>query len=297
MDHATIYDPVRDRMLFFGGKTNHSPWEWHNDVWELSFGSSAQWTELTPSGTPPSEGGGFAVYDPIRDRMILKTGSEVWELSLAGNPSWTLLVTSGTPPSDTGAQIYDPVRDRIVATGQSTDEMWELSLGSNLEWELLSPIGTPPNPRIGHTAIYDPIRDRMVVFAGRVNNGGWAYDNGVWALSFEGDLEWTELLPSGELPDVRGAHTAIYDPINDRMVIFGGWGNNLNLDDTWALSLGENPKWLPLLNAGEKPLERYSHSAIYNPLDDTMIIFGGRNFPGISNNRCSSSSTLRQSHL
>ena len=90
-------------------------------------------------------------------------------------------------------------------------------------WVELVP-GTPkPSGRSGATAIYDPVRDRMVVFGGAYNDGSDHFLTEVWSLSLTGTPSWTLLIPTGTPPAGRTEHSAIYDPVRDRMVIFGGW--------------------------------------------------------------------------
>jgi hypothetical protein len=281
--HRAIYDPVRDRMVVFGGYdgVHHL-----NDVWALSLAGTPTWTELTPSGTPPS-GRRYhsAIYDPVRDRMVVFGGytgegylNDVWALSLAGTPEWTELTPGGTPPHPRYRQsaIYDPVRDRMVLfagwyADTNFDDVWALSLAGTPTWTDLTPGGTSPVPRLSHSAIYDPVRDRMVVFGG-VEFG---YLNDVWALSLANAPAWTELTPSGTPPTGRWDHSAIYDPLQDRMVVFGGYDGFGYQDDTWALSLADAPAWTKLTPAGTPPSGRFGHSSIYDPVRDRMVVFGG----------------------
>ena len=53
------------------------------------------------------------------------------------------------------------------------------------------------------------------------------------------------------------AHTAIYDPVRDRMVVFGGYDGNGNRNDVWALSLSGSPAWSELTPAGSLPSARH----------------------------------------
>ena len=282
--HSAIYDPVRDRMVIFGGDDNSRIH--YNDVWALSLAGIPAWTQLTPTGTPPSPRSAHsAIYDPVRDRMVIFGGrdgtanyNEVWALSLAGTPAWTQLTPTGTLPVGRSAHsaIYDPVRDRMVVFGGYKDyaylnEVWALSLAGAPAWTQLAPTGTPPVTRYGHSAIYDPVRDRMVVFGGYVM-GGQEY-NDVWAMSLADTPAWTQLTPTGTPPSGRCDQSAIYDPVRDRMVVFGGVNDFHN--DVWSLSLAGTPAWTQLAPTGTLPGARCSHGAVYDPLRDRMVVFAG----------------------
>src|SRR5262249_26143358 len=87
--------------------------------------------------------------------------------------------------------------------------------------------------RFYHSAIYDPVKHRMVLL------GGWdgTFRNDVWQLTLSGTSTWTQLAPSGTPPSGRYGFTAIYDPVRQRMIVFGGLDNSAVRNDTWALSL------------------------------------------------------------
>src|SRR5207253_7181071 len=112
-------------------------------------------------------------------------------------------------------------RDRLIVFGgydgaQSLNDVWGLNLSGVPDWELLSAAGGP-SPRNGLSAIYDPVRDRMVLFGG-VDNTRFS---DTWALEFSGTPSWSQLFASGS-PGLHAAHSAIYDPIGDRMIVVGG---------------------------------------------------------------------------
>jgi hypothetical protein len=273
--HTAIYDPVRDRMVVFGGFGDAYPHS-VNDVWALSLSESPAWSVLSPTGsTPTGRYGHTAIYDPVRDRMVVfgGGGNDVWALSLAGSPAWSELTPAGTPPTGRfwHTAIYDPVHDRMVVFGGvggggGLNDVWALSLAGSPAWSELSPAGPPQSARYLHTAIYDPVRDRMVVFGGDHSGD----PNDVWALTLSGSPAWSELTPVGTPPTGRYGHTAIYDPVRDRMVVFGGGGN-----DVWALSLAGSPVWSELAPVGSLPAERARHTAIYDPVRDRMVVYGG----------------------
>src|SRR5262249_7089447 len=99
--------------------------------------------------------------------------------------------------------------------------------------------------------------------------------NLVSALSLAGSPAWTQLIPVGTPPSGREGHTAIYDPVDDRMVVFGGWDGFNKLNDVWALSLAGSPSWTQLIPMGISPRIRYWHTAIYDPVRNRMMVFGG----------------------
>jgi len=276
---TAIYDPVRDRMLVFGGQEQAGDL---NDVWALSLGGTPSWEQLTPGGTPvPAMSNHSAIYDPVRDRMVVYGGSSIWALSLAGTPAWSPASPSGTPPQTRLGQsaVYDPVRDRMVVfAGYSSpynscfNDSWSLSLGGTMTWTHLSPAGAPPSPRYVHAAIYDPVNDGMIVFGGC---GGWPlFYNDVSELSLAGPPAWSTVIPSVVPPTRRSSHSAIYDPIRDRMLVFGGFSGSY-LNDLWALPMTDAPSWTSLVPTGALPAGRSYHSAIYDPVRDRMIVFGG----------------------
>src|SRR5262249_50616094 len=91
--------------------------------------------------------------------------------------------------------------------------------------------------------------------------------------SFTGSLDgtWDKLSLCGRI-----GSSAIYDPVRDRMVVFGGQAQgNLYLNDVWALSLAGTPAWTALTPTGTPPSGRTGHTAIYDPVRDRMVVFGG----------------------
>jgi hypothetical protein len=98
--------------------------------------------------------------------------------------------------------------------------------------------------------------------------------NDVWALSLAESPAWSALAPAGNPPSGRYYHSAIYDPLRDRMVMFGGFDGSYH-NDVWALALAGSLEWSALAPAGMPPTERIYHTAIYDPLRDRSVVFGG----------------------
>ena len=255
------YDPARNRLLVFGGYGQHytgDPLAWLNDVWQLSLDGPFTWTELHPSGTPPQGRlAGAACYDLFRQRFVGFGGLagvpvDTWQLDLSGDPAWVTMETGLVkPPGGYGmASVYDPDRDRLITFGGSINDnyfgakndVWELNLRANpVVWHQMQINGALPRARRSGAAIHDPLRDRLVIFGGwdATSDAPSTFLNDTWALSLSGQPLWTQLAPSGSTPVGRDAMTAIYDPLGDRLVVFGGWGVNVMLGDTQFLSWGD----------------------------------------------------------
>lgn len=287
----TVYDPLQDRMVVFGGYSN-ATFDLYNDTWGLSFSGVPTWTQLTPVGPlPAARTRSASIYDPLGDRMVIFGGDDttagfdplqddVWALSLSITPAWTRLTESGPPPSlrDSHTAIADPLRDRMIVfggfdyvDGDALNDVFAMSLADPPMWTRITPSGTPPPPRSGASSIYDPARDRMVMF------GGYSLSD-TWVLALAGAPAWTKLMPAGSLPSARQYLASIYDPVRDRMIIFGGFNSfsGVAYNNTWALSLAGTPEWTQLFPSGGPPSARGGHSAIYDPIGDRIIVFGGR---------------------
>lgn len=247
--HTAVYDPVNNRLIVFGGQAVTTVL---NDVWVLSNangqGGPSSWTRLAPAGGPSVRAYHSAVYDPASNRMIVFGGQTTYG-NLVANDVWVLSNANG--------------------------------LGGIPTWTQLATLGMPPSTRMAHSAVYDLGSNRMIVFGGEIDAGFAITTNDVWVLSNANGLggipAWTQLTPSGG-PSGRYSHSAVYDPVSKRMVVFGGYANFVLMNDVWVLSnptgLGGAPAWTQLTPSGG-PTARYWHSAVFHQATNRMIVFGG----------------------
>jgi hypothetical protein len=301
---SAIYDPVRDRMVVFGG---YDGAQMLNDVWTLSLSDSPAWTQLIPTSTPPSaRTWSGVVYDAARDAMVVFGGNsgagylnDVWELSLGDTPTWTRRGSEGSPPP-VGSQPYNVVHDTVhsrmvVFGGAYTAGAWALPLDGSAGWATLASSSSLPTVREDHSAVYDSARGSMLVFGGFYDSPQSSFQshplNDVWELPVSQPGPWAQLAPAGAPPTRRSEHSAIYDPVRDRMIVFGGYSylpqvypHSYYFNDVWALSFAGTPAWTQLAPAGTPPSARFLHTAIYDPAGDRMIVFGGLNDSGTSVN-------------
>lgn len=257
-DAATVYDPVRDRLLVFGGGQGHgySSWPVYDDVWALGLGGAPrEWTQLAPSGTPPPRLlHHTALYDAPRDRVLIYAGDDagsVWACSLTDPPAWTQLVPASgdiPPARSEWISVLDIAGDRLLVYGGGGGgalehgDVWAMPLSGEPVWTHIVPVGGPPDTRINATGFYEPARHWMIVFGGQKPDG--TYLNDTWGLSLTGTPVWTKISPRGPLPLGRSNMASFFDPVAGRQRFFVLGGSGLDqgwftlFDDMWELSWG-----------------------------------------------------------
>jgi len=191
-----------------------------------------------------------------------------------------------TPPARSySSMVADTVHGQMIvfggwsigATGgQVFNDVWALD-AKDEAWRLIEPSGQAPAARIDPAAIYNAAGNEMLIFGGRDAN--YNYFNDLWSLSLTpGSEAWTQLNPSGTPPSPRLGPKAVVDPINNRMIMFGGTTSASGFDETWALDLSTYT-WSQLNAAAKKrPPARQAHCAIYDPVGHRMIIYAGSNW-------------------
>jgi hypothetical protein len=139
-------------------------------------------------------------------------------------------------------------------------------------WQKLPTTGTGPRFDLSRPKLaFDSRRRRMLVAGDRSGNGA------VWALSLNESPTWTLVASGG--PGPREGCSATYDPVRDRLLVFGGndrepFAGRFH-SDVWALSLDDSPRWELLLPDLAGPPGLADHSAIYDPFNDRLLVFGG----------------------
>jgi cysteine-rich repeat protein len=97
---AAAYDPIRKRVVMFGGFNVSGPnYGIRNDTWEWD---GAEWHDMAPSVSPPARDGGVLAWDAGRQRIVLMGGAQdqngarddTWEWD---GQVWTQIATSQSP--------------------------------------------------------------------------------------------------------------------------------------------------------------------------------------------------------
>src|SRR5439155_21330614 len=107
----------------------------------------------------------------------------------------------------------------------------------------------------------------------------------VQAPSVSGTPQWT--LHSGSSGPFRFDASAIYDPVGDRMIVYGGTQLGVSVHSspsTYAFELSGAPQWVLLAPGGDFPYARSEHLALFDALRRNMLVYGGYEEGGYSNN-------------
>jgi N-acetylneuraminic acid mutarotase len=94
-------------------------------------------------------------------------------------------------------------------------------------------------------------------------NDLWAYDPAA--------NNWALLTPSGTPPSARSYHSMVWDGVNSRVIMFGGYDGAYK-NDLWAYDPAAN-NWALLTPSGTPPSARYAHSMVWD--GQRVIMFGG----------------------
>ncbi|HEX5054579.1 MAG TPA: hypothetical protein VFZ65_22575 [Planctomycetota bacterium] len=186
-------------------------------------------------------------YDPVSQRTVLYVGATALggTMQFVGltytwdGLGWTLRTTATVPyPWQFPTMAFDPGAGRLVlgTTGNGSSQFFEWT-GSN--WQQRFPTAAPAAPGVFAT---DTTHQRLVMFDGAMN----VQPNHTWTLA-NGTLQQ---LSTPLEPARRFGAAMAYDPLRDRVVLFGGtplWnygsGTSIAFGDTWEFQLGQGASY------------------------------------------------------
>lgn len=279
--HNAVYDAANNRMLLFGGRQDMGTSEasFPDGVWGLTWdGSGYHWSALFNYPT----------------NLIS---------SCSPTPTWC----KRAYPRRTHAGAAVLGTDVLVVGGQSAPGMlamndvwrhpmsgtaWNYSSGSLWGSDGLGCddclIRNFPEVRYYHSLIADE-QNRLVMFGGlyedqEVSNAFVWTNGGSW--SFLGQA------PTSPYNFGRKLHVGLYDPVDDRMVVIGGYFGSGGLDNTsptsdvtslplpsslpaytWPTAV--NNDWVRHTATCLDPGPMAEHAGVYDAAQDRFLVFGG----------------------
>jgi hypothetical protein len=293
MGHMALVDPVRDRLVLYGGAT---PWYSPRfGPWDTLFtrrlgdpGGGAEPLVPAPGPRPPAHRSGVFLYDPVRDRAVVFGGHEAqsfgsfeevnqtWVLPLGEEvPAWSRLEPAGAGPGHAfvKAGCYDPIRDRVLAFGSTggAARAWSLALAPAPAWRelpirVIGAMGTGFEP----TALYfDPLTGGF---------WGWEWSSArVMRITADGESLLVETRDAAAEPAEYWRFDArMFDPLRRRLIVSEeDFSSRDVLDGFWSINVDGPPEWTWHESARAPRRDRYDYAWAYDPSRDRLVIHGG----------------------
>jgi cysteine-rich repeat protein len=233
-EHASAYDPIRKRVVVFGGRdsagtNSDQTWEWDGN----------QWVKRITSTSPTARYGHSMAFDG--EQIVLFGGTMTTETWLWNGTRWQPVTTAVSPPWRSNAAFaYDSVRRKLVMYGGYGDgalqDTWEWDSASKTWQDRSLSSAISPGYRTGSAMAYDPTTRRTILYGGTSSlqppADTWSWDG----------TAWKKLLPI-VAPLAPMLVAMVYDQVRQEMVMVGRFGNN-SQNESWRFSF-VNPVALP----------------------------------------------------
>lgn len=297
--HALLRDEAGKRILLFGGQISTKgpiPEDYAIDLWALPDDVTSGWARIDPvNDLPPLRNDEGVEWDSNRGQLLLFGGfplvqqnnyltNETWMFDVNGSRHWTQLAQGEAAPLPRQdlATWFDTARDRFLIAGGWGEagcgfaDTWQLARPSDA-WSELSPPGSAIAFRSSPSYGFDSVNRELILYGGDLL-GGEAY----WPLvpdavqAYDVDkASWRRIETAGAAPPTLSRPASAFDPIHRRLWLVGGTPEfGEPIDDTWALDLAGTPAWRTL-PAGTRPSAREGAVAVYDPLGDRVLLYGG----------------------
>lgn len=235
------------------------------------------WRLETPAHHPANRYSAVMAHDSARGKTMLFGGYHSGTSTTFGDfwawdgSDWFAVFCQHYPSARwMSAMVYDSDRQCLVLFGgygpsPLMSDTWEFD---GVDWvqRVVSPA---PAGRFDHAMAYDSGRQRTVLFGGYVSQSG-TLSNQTW--EWDGTL-WRLRTPVNS-PSARYGASMAYDPIRQRVVLFGGKVTN-PLSDTWEW---DGTNWEQRAS-GSGPLlgGRYHYGMAFDEVRQRVVLWGGKN--------------------
>jgi hypothetical protein len=161
----------------------------------------------------------------------------------------------GSPNDGSADTAPDGPAEMPLPAGSWSDR----SRPETLSWPLASHMGA---------MVYDPKRDVVVMFGGATSPGDstweWHSSSGTWELQQQ---------QSGIRPSRRYGHALVYNPISEKVLLYGGIDETSGSNsETWEWN-GETDNW-EKTGSGPEP-SRWGHAMAFDSATNKVVVFGG----------------------
>ncbi|MEZ4366675.1 MAG: hypothetical protein R2939_10365 [Kofleriaceae bacterium] len=278
------FDAGRGEAILFGGANTTN----RGDTWAWD---GATWTQRATTG-PTARSSGAMTYDPARSRVVLFGGfvsvigyvDDTWSWD---GTAWTDDAPPTSPQARTGASLsFDPVLGApLLSGGRGSSTIyggsWALIGGTWVEQLAPGPGATPATQAIA----YDELRDEIVLVLNRAVDQPlvtWTWDGATW-------IEHTPVTS----PPVNSGPALGYDPVNQRVVLFGGLETSTYSAAFWWW---DGATWTDHALAAAPPARRWT-TLVTDRARDQIVMFGGQGESGNLNDTWTWDGTSWSEHV
>ena len=236
----------------------------------------------------------FGGLKPV-SRLNADRFDDVWRYDPTSGEWWDIQAPRGPVPRAGTAVAYDSGSGLVVLFGGAIgscnypvcadhiDDTWVYDPAANT-WEERSPDISPPG-RHAHAMAYDSQSDRVVLFGG---DTGSAWLGDTWAYDADADT-WVEVTTE-EAPWRVAQQAMAYDPVADRIVLWGGAEREESV--VWTFDL-ESATWSST-TWDPAPEPAWDACLVWDAAAEQMLLIGGE---GPTTVQISASITAREVRL
>jgi hypothetical protein len=224
------HNPVTGETILYAGVNDQQTM---GDLWSYGLGG---WRRQSLVGGNPACSSPLTSWDSARNVMVaVCEESDTYELDGA-TMTWKGFSTlKDKPPVHRFASmVYDPRLKKTVYFGgwDGANYLKQTWLWDGTKWTRVAKEKAPP-PRMLGVMFWDPTKERVTLFGGigRPTSDDRIVRYGdMW--SFDGTV-WTQLTPA-KLPAARYGAASLYDPLREKVIMFGGKSEEEKfLDELW----------------------------------------------------------------
>lgn len=222
------------------------------------------------SGSGSGSGAGSAVAAPPGDAMCPNEFSDTWEFK---NGLWMQISLAASPTRRVlPAMTYDADHGRVILFGGTNGgvpmaDTWTFKRSDDT-WTALATTVSPPAmyyPRLA----YDRTRNKAVLYG--VIGQGIAARAELWELD---GSTWSKPPVGTIVPPTRTGGALLYDPLRQRVLMFGGkLPSGQLINDTWEWN-GATATWTQRFPVQSPPL-RTNAAVAYDAIRGKVLVFGG----------------------
>jgi Dockerin type I domain len=256
------YVPANNGIILFGGRDSSGQ---KDDTW---LWDGTNWSQLTPSTSPPASFDPTIVYYPPTSTAVLYLyEGDTWTWN---GSNWARANVVSPPPRYGSVYVYDAAIAKVVMYSGTEclpdyDDQW---LWDGTLWTQIDLGDKFPPQRTYAGMSFDTTRNQSVMFSGVREGCSFLWDTWTWNGA---NWKW---IHSPNNPAPRAWTTMAYDPDHAVTVLFGGRRyDGRDLNDTWVF---DGQRWIQQFPAQE-PVAREAAAMAFDAVSHKIVLFAGYN--------------------